>query len=1014
MIINPDLVRDAVARKDAPGVRDLLREATEADRRACAKALRALLRDDPALLKRLFSVASMVPLTPENRPADMPDFVAELPGVLLIKDHSGTPEGREHAENMALRHSAAFLAAALGLVGGVAEAARLAWQHPSFPRPADRELDAIAGVLADRRPPWLADFIARHLELQARFRGLGVPAWPLARRLVRLGVIERPATPGYTILLAGALCQRMDAGPGRGLLTTPADELLADPGLLDDEVWRLFTVPDAALAVQRQGGWAPSLVTLAERGHLDRGRLLDACLGAFLRDFAPTRVEWYAQLHRHLQPSLSETSARTDTYLALLGADSTAAIRLAQQVTGALLDNGLLDVGRFLAASVPALGHPRKNVVVAQLKLIDKVIRTDPVVAETALTTVAQAFGHERADIQEAALTLIAKHGVPDGRARADIRRLAEALAPSLTGQARRLGLVPDENPEPAARPGGGSPARSRRAARPGHADLADLADRIAALAAARAEPLRAPLSRARAGEVARPALACPAAGGPLPEPVRDPAELVALFTQLMEDATDALAVERALAGAVRLGHLPAAQRRELSGPLLRRAETKAGEDFYGPFSGCDLAADIACLVLAWGKGWADHGDARYPGMWDTRETIRRSADAKIMSRLQTARIREASAIIGAGRPVELLAEPEYERGAVSPQRLLERLATWRRASPGAAPGRYDLEGALLRLVPGVGEAFWTEWAFLDGATAARARRIYAEAQRPVALHPVIGVPFRRYRSGGFTRILARADASRGSESASWAALTALSQPLADYFLVYGERWEIRRYDPLVAGWPLLAPWQPELIAAHLLRPLSDGLKLGRTPATTAVSGLAHPGHALGPVGHLALVTGLASAEADTRIAAAGVWTQASLDGRLDPQLAADAIVTGTKGQVFKLNRIAEGLQHAGSQPVAAYRAVEAICRCAPALIETSAPNLHLLLMLAANLAAAVGAPDLPAPLVGLARRPGRSRSAAVAARLAEAAAGPAPDHPAAITQSLAALVSRAEMLDSV
>lgn len=136
MSIDPELIRDAVARKDASGVRDMLRDATEADRRACAKALRPLLRDDPALLERLFSVASMEPLTPDSRPADMPDFMADLfmqiPGACLIKDHRDTPEGREHAKVVELRGSVAFPAAALGLASGVAEAARLSWEHPSY------------------------------------------------------------------------------------------------------------------------------------------------------------------------------------------------------------------------------------------------------------------------------------------------------------------------------------------------------------------------------------------------------------------------------------------------------------------------------------------------------------------------------------------------------------------------------------------------------------------------------------------------------------------------------------------------------------------------------------------------------------------------------------------------------------------------------------------------------------------------------------------------------------------
>ena len=1015
MSIDSELIRDAVARKDAPGVRDLLRDATEADRRACAKALRPLLRDDPALLERLFSVASMEPLTPENRPADMPEFMLRLPGAFLIHDHMDTPEGREHQEIRALRGSVAFLAAALGLAGGVAEAGRLARDYHTYTKWAEPELEAVVGVLADRRAPWLADFIDQQLAAQWAF---GVPTWTLARRLVRLGVIGRPAVAEYTTHMPLALHRIIELGDHRWrLAATPAEELLADPGLLEEEVWRLFTVPDAAREVERLErwwpdgeaipgqSWAESLAALAGRGHLDRGRLIDACLGAFLRDFAPNRVGWYAQLHQHLAPSVPEMCARAGTYLALLGANSASAIRLAQQVTALLLDNGLLNPGRFLAASAPTLMYPRKNIVVAQLKLIDRVIRSQPAAAEAALTTVAQAFGHERADVQEAALKLIARHGVPVGQARAEISQLAETLSPSLLSQARRLGLILDEGLDLTAGRSGDSPGRACGGSAPHGRDLADLADRIAALPRSQAEPLRSALARARAGEVAAPVPVRPAAGDPLPEPVRDPAELVELFTRLMEDATDALALERALAGAVRLCQLPAAQRRDLAGPLLRRARAKAREDFQGPFSGRDLTADIACLVLAWGDGqdWADRVDRRFSGH-------SRPADSKNMRSLPTVRIREASTIMDAGRTAELLAEPEYERGAISQQRLLDRLALWYRLRPGQAPRRYDLEAATLRLAPDADEAFWAEWTLLDGATAARARRIHAEAQQPVAFHPVIGVPPRRYGYGGFTHILAGTDANRSvAQSASWAALTDLSRPLADYFNVYGERWEVRHYDQFVAGWPLMTPWQPELVAAHLLRPLSDGLTSGRAPAATAVSCLAHPGHALGSIGHVALATGLACAEADTRIAAAGVWAQASLDGRLDPGLAADAIVTGTAGKAFKLNRIADGLRHAASQPIAAYRAVEAICRCASALIEAGEPNRHLLLALAADLAATVGAPGLPAALTALGRRPGKSRGAVAAALLAEAAAGPAPDHAEAVAQSVAALISRAE-----
>ncbi len=88
--------------------------------------------------------------------------------------------------------------------------------------------------------------------------------------------------------------------------------------------------------------------------------------------------------------------------------------------------------------------------------------------------------------------------------------------------------------------------------------------------------------------------------------------------------------------------------------------------------------------------------------------------------------------------------------------------------------------------------------------------------------------------------LLPPVDAGRGTGAAGshcWALLTALDRPLRDFYRGYGERRYIgASYQALAAGWPLLCPWQPELAAAHLLRPLSEGLRPGPTWAGTAAA----------------------------------------------------------------------------------------------------------------------------------------------------------------------------------
>jgi hypothetical protein len=156
-------------------------------------------------------------------------------------------------------------------------------------------------------------------------------------------------------------------------------------------------------------------------------------------------------------------------------------------------------------------------------------------------------------------------------------------------------------------------------------------------------------------------------------------------------------------------------------------------------------------------------------------------------------------------------------------------------------------------------------------------------------------------------------------------------------------------------------------------------------------------------IGHLALVTGLASAEPSARIAAAQAWAQASLDGRLDPTLAASAIVTGVSGGAFKLNRIANGLQHASPDLLAGYRIIETVFAAAGALIAAKPANLHLLFELAARIGATTGMPELPAAITGLASQKATSRLVTEARRLANSRSGPALARGQVITQALTA-----------
>src|SRR5260370_35659943 len=106
--------------------------------------------------------------------------------------------------------------------------------------------------------------------------------------------------------------------------------------------------------------WTDALLERAGRGHLDRDRLLDECLDAFLRDFPPNHVGWYASFHDRLGPSDDEVAVPSARDLALLAAHSKPGASLGRRRAARLLAPGIAGAGRLdpealLAASGAAL-----------------------------------------------------------------------------------------------------------------------------------------------------------------------------------------------------------------------------------------------------------------------------------------------------------------------------------------------------------------------------------------------------------------------------------------------------------------------------------------------------------------------------------------------------------------------------------------------------------------------------------------------------------------------------------
>ena len=372
----------------------------------------------------------------------------------------------------------------------------------------------------------------------------------LVRALVRHGAVAEPVLPEYVQAMVGGLALDFPAGAGSVL-----DELRADPGLLEHELWALLTTERTGRALTYHDGfqlrpqhwgtgdpppprpdrtWQHALTTLAAEGAVDRGRLLDATLGAFLRDWAAADIGWFVGLHDALAPTDDELATRQGTYARLQAVEHGPVVKVGLRAMTALHHSARLDVSLLLSSAPAALARPDKGTVLATLALLGSVAATHPDQVDPIADVVAAALLHERADVQERALALLTTLLPGPARRQELLDRYADNAAP----------IPPD------------------------------------------AAPVSAHTSAARAP-------------GPLP-PARDADEVGELFTRLIEEADDPAEIERLLDGVLR----HASERpRHGADVLALRAEQFLADSFLDAWSAEDVRADLAALALVWLRG---------------------------------------------------------------------------------------------------------------------------------------------------------------------------------------------------------------------------------------------------------------------------------------------------------------------------------------------------------------------------------------------------------------------------
>jgi hypothetical protein len=787
--------------------------------------------------------------------------------------------------------------ATYGLLG-VSELRSLAWRARHLPPDID--------VVLRRRAPERLQPIVTFLLAEVDDR-----AWRAVRVLVRDGVIPAPSSQAYTVGMLSATRYH-----------DPADLIAADPGLVDDEIWRLFEVEgggeDSLANHEKFFGdrWGTWFRASAAADPAVRERLLDVSLAAIARDFSAYRAGWFSRFHESLQPTDAERAGRGDAYLALLrsriGPTVTFAVRALERVRRA----GALDAERLLDLVGPVLADAPASTASAAVTLLGR-CGGPP---DRAATVLLEALAHGSADVHGAALGAIDRL-VPGSDA-----DLAQALR-------ARLGDV----------------AASRRKSAVALVERFGGSDAGSVAASDRTLPQVRPASRPTDPLDPSRALV----------PITTVEELVERMAALLENAESPDDLEGVLDGVSRLCDHRADDFDRLARPVARRARNLLGQ--RTPFSGHDPTADICCLAIAW-------IERETPPALDVADPI---IPVVGVGAFLAARTHELALRVSTSNAGSLLSTPTHRGGWIAPMTLVERLRT----TGGVAP-RFDLVAALLRIGSSGRDDALRAATGLSGEPASAIRyalggneTIGSTAGWWIAAARVRSpstddeaVERRHPRHGPDAGRAARVELGPEVEPAEGERRVsafhveprlvrpiALDEPTVQQVAVH-ERWPVLAGDLALARWiDTVRPGYREpraAVAAHQVGVNVDWWT-AQWQERVPLEPYLDPWTPLGPMARLLVGTALGQREPGERGLAVDVIIAAVEDGRLDGAGLADGLTRTAERLVDRPRRWAIALDEVGSAS-ASHAAVvrEAIARTLPILVDRRPADIIDLLRL--------------------------------------------------------------------
>lgn len=315
------------------------------------------------------------------------------------------------------------------------------WVH------GDGANDALFGILEDRRPDWLGDWVQWKLEQE--WHGLDftrIYSW------IKNGLMEKPDTPEYY----GFYIQGVDVYVAKkyhhGIKPTDyiplSTRLHNDPNLLADAL-KVFKYENGAFSSDKWRAenahpvyepWSDALLKLLEMGDLTRNQLLDDSLGGLSEDLKNNQLSSNHKFHIRLDPTLDEIAAREAQYRQLLAHPTGHVAKFALTQMAALDKAGRADRDALLSELPIVLQGSGIGNAKSALRLAGLMAKSDAALKPAVLTAILPVLDHQDAGLQEAGLKILAQYeDALTADHKSEIERAVDFLAASLRPQAYAL-----------------------------------------------------------------------------------------------------------------------------------------------------------------------------------------------------------------------------------------------------------------------------------------------------------------------------------------------------------------------------------------------------------------------------------------------------------------------------------------------------------------------------------------------------------------------------------------------